>query len=177
MYYSYLNIHNNIGDIMIYIIIFIAKLIENAIGTLRLILVANGKKFIGAILLAITTMLWLYTAYIVVTPIESSIYRMLAFSLGAGIGSYIGSILEEKLAIGNNLISIMTTNKNIFKILNKKNIHYNIVNIGDEINIDIITPRKKRPEIVSYIRKYDSKATIIFQKVLIDKTKDYPLHN
>lgn len=152
---------------MIYITIFLAKIIENSIGTLRLILVANGKKFIGAILLTITTLIWLWTAYVTVDPMSNNIYRILAFSLGAGIGSYIGSIVEEKIAIGNNLISIMTTNKDIFKLLNKKKIHYNIVNIGDEINIDIITPRKKRPEIVSYIRKYDKKATIIFQKVLI----------
>ena len=61
----------------------------------------------------------------------------------------------------------MTTNKDIINILNRKKITYHINNIDKEINIDIIVPRKKRPYIVSYIRKYDKLATIIFQKVLI----------
>ena len=156
---------------MIYLLIFLAKLIENAIGTLRLILVANGKKLIGAFLITITTLIWLWSASVAVDPVGNNILRIVVFALGSGLGSYIGSIVEEKIAVGNNLISIMTHNKNIFKLLNDKKIKYNIVNIGDEINIDIITPRKKRPEIVSYIRKYDKNATIIFQKVLMDDSK------
>lgn len=156
---------------MVYLLIFLAKIIENAIGTLRLILVANGKKFIGALLITVTTIIWLWSASTVVDPIGNSVLRMIVFAFGSGIGSYVGSIVEEKIAVGNNLISIITNNKDIFKILDSKKIHYNIVNIGDEINIDIITPRKKRPEIVSYIRKYDKDATIIFQKVLISDSK------
>ena len=152
---------------MVYILIFTAKIIENSISTLRLILVANGKKFIGGVLLSITTMIWLITAYIIVDPVNTNIFRMISFALGSGVGSYLGSIIEEKIAIGNNLISVMTTNKDIINILNRKKITYHINNIDKEINIDIIVPRKKRPYIVSYIRKYDKLATIIFQKVLI----------
>lgn len=152
---------------MVYLLIFIAKIIENSISTLRLILVANGKKVIGGILLTTTTMIWLVTAYIIVDPINTDIFKMISFALGSGVGSYLGSIIEEKIAVGNNLISIMTTNKDIINILNSKKIPFHVNNIDKEINLDIIVPRKKRPYIISYIRKYDKKAIIIFQKVLI----------
>ena len=35
---------------MIYFLIFISKVVESALSTLRLILVANGKKILGMIL-------------------------------------------------------------------------------------------------------------------------------
>lgn len=152
---------------MIYLLIFLAKILENALSTLRLILVAHGKKFIGAILLGITTLIWMWSMTNILEDLNNSILKIICFTLGSTIGSYLGSILEEKLAIGNNLISIISTNKDIFKMLDKKKIKYYLVNNDNEINIDIIAPRKKRHEIVAEIRKIDKNALIIYQKVLI----------
>ena len=152
---------------MIYLLIFIAKILENTLGTLRIILVAHGKKTLGAILLGIATLIWIWSAANVLQDINNSVLKIICFILGSTIGSYLGSILEEKLAIGNNLISVISKKQNMLDILNKRKIKYYIVNIDNVINIDIIVPRKKRHDIVAYIRKYDKNALIIYQKVLI----------
>ena len=61
-----------------YFLIFMAKVIENTLGTLRLIIVANGKKVFGAILQGIIAIIWAISAGIVrywptysITPYEN----------------------------------------------------------------------------------------------------------
>ena len=44
---------------MVYLSIFIFKIIEDALATLRLIVVSNGKKVFGAILQFIVTLIWI----------------------------------------------------------------------------------------------------------------------
>ncbi len=76
------------------IIIFISKIIENTLSTLRIILIAKGKKRIGALLQGIISFIWIISTSIVV--IKNNPYKILFFCLGASIGSYLGSLLEEK---------------------------------------------------------------------------------
>ena len=97
-----------------YLIIFILKIIENSLATLRLILVSNGKKWLGAFLLFTTSIIWIVSSHIAI--IDINISMVLIFSVGSLLGSYIGSILEEKMAIGNNML-ICITQKQMSEIL------------------------------------------------------------
>lgn len=153
---------------MIYILIFIAKIIENCLSTLRLILVANGKKVIGAILQAIVTLIWLFSAATVIININSDIYKIVFFVLGSLVGSYLGSLLEEKLAFGNNLVIVNISKTKGLLLYNiiKEKYKTNIINDSDYLTIMIKTTRKKRPEVVSLIKIIDNNADIYTLKVL-----------
>ena len=80
---------------MLYIIILIAKILENTLSTLRIILIANRKKLIGALLQGIIVTLWIITAGIVIIDIQKDILKIVFFVLGSIIGSYLGSSIEE----------------------------------------------------------------------------------
>lgn len=75
---------------MVYIIIFILKILENALGTLRLIIVSNGKKVEGAVLNFLLSVVWVISTSMVV--IDNNIYKILVFAFGSLIGSYVGSV-------------------------------------------------------------------------------------
>lgn len=92
--------NNNSGDEMIYLLIFIFKMLENTILTLRIILVSNGKKCYGAILQVIVMIIWALTTSYVIINIKHNLLSLIPFSVGSGIGSYLGSLIEEKLALG-----------------------------------------------------------------------------
>jgi len=49
-----------------YLLIFSSKVIENALATLRLIVVANGKKLIGSFLNLIISIIWIISTSLVV---------------------------------------------------------------------------------------------------------------
>ena len=90
---------------MTYLIIFSLKVIENTIATLRLITVSNGKKLLGAILNFIMSIIWVISISLVVQDFKN-ILNILFFSLGCFCGSYLGSIIETKIAIGSNMLLI-----------------------------------------------------------------------
>lgn len=100
--------HNNSGDFMfLYILIFLSKVVENAIATLRLIVVANGKKILGAILQGITAIIWITVTGVVVNNVLEEPGKIIAFALGSIAGSYLGCFLEEKIALGNTLLTVI----------------------------------------------------------------------
>lgn len=146
------------------LIIFLLKLIENALSTLRLILVANGKKIIGSVLMFIISIVWALSATYVV--IKANVLNMISFALGAAIGSYIGSILEEKLALGNIIISF-ATNFNEYDLFKKLFTKYEtfIIKNDNQYNFKIITKRKYKHKIINTIKNVDKSINIVIEKV------------
>lgn len=153
-----------------YFIIFISKIIENSLSTLRLILVSNGKKKIGAILNGVIALIWLFTTGIVIIDVNKDPIKIIIFCLGSIVGSYLGSILEEKLAIGTNMIICVIKEiyendlKNILKdykitSLSEKNKSYSI--------LFITLKRKETKKISNIIKKIDKDANIIIEKIKI----------
>ncbi len=139
---------------MIYIIIFILKILENALGTLRLIIVSNGKKIEGAILNFLLSVVWVMSTSMVV--IDNNIYKILVFAFGSLIGSYLGSVLEEKIALGNNMLLVVSKKINSIQ----KELNCDTYPINKDILV-IMTSRKKRKEVIDLILNIDNQAKII----------------
>ncbi len=142
---------------MLYLAIFILKILENALGTLRLIIVSNGKKLEGAILNFILAITWIISTSLVV--IDNDIYKILVFAFGSFIGSYVGSLLEEKIALGNNMLFVISKKYNQIKN-NLDNLKFDNYVINKDMLI-IMVSRKKRKELIDKILKIDNKAKII----------------
>ena len=162
MYKKIIYTNYNIGDRMIYILIFISKILENTLATLRIIVVSNGKKKLGAILQGFITLLWLLITGIVIKDINKDIFKIIVFCIGCIVGSYLGSLIEEKIALGTNTTIAIIDNKYkniIFNKLNKYKI--NIINTNN-INtiIMLITPRKKTIKINNIIHNIDNNSII-----------------
>ena len=154
-----------------YLLIFISKIFENTLSTLRLIIVASGKKIFGAILQLCISLMWVSVTGIVVQNLNQDPLKMIVFAIGSLAGSYFGSYLEEKLAIGNNLISYMTDDKHkIFtNLLNDKNVPFVKVKSDNKEDIFLITtPRRKKNHILKLIKEYDEKAIIISEIININ---------
>ena len=142
---------------MLYLAIFILKILENALGTLRLIIVSNGKKLEGAILNFILAITWIISNSLVV--IDNDIYKILVFAFGSFIGSYVGSLLEEKIALGNNMLFVISKKYNQIKN-NLDNLKFDNYVINKDMLI-IMVSRKKGKELIDKILKIDNKAKII----------------
>ena len=98
-------------NILTYLGIFVFKIIEDALTTLRLIVVSNGKKVFGCILQFIATIIWIVLTATVLIDFKNDFWKIVAFSLGALTGSYCGSVIEEKIALGTNSYIIKTNKK------------------------------------------------------------------
>ena len=154
----------------IYFFIFIFKIIEDALATLRLIVVSNGKKGLGAILQFIVTLIWIVLTGTVLMGLQKDLFKVLAFALGSLFGSYFGSFLEEKIALGMNLVLVELENKNAIKLKNvleqKK---FSLVTIFNDKSsvLFIICKRRQMRIIITAIRGIDKNAIIISEKIKV----------
>ncbi len=84
---------------LIYLAILFSKIIENTLSTLRIIVVSKGNKKLGAILQGFVALIWIFVTGIVIIDISKDFIKVIFFVLGTIIGSYIGSLIEEKLKL------------------------------------------------------------------------------
>ena len=160
-------------NILTNLLIFTFKVIENTLSTLRIIVISNGKKILGAILQGTVSIVWVISTSLVVINIQKDPLKIISFTLGALIGSYIGSIIEEKLALGTNMITTII-NKNLTEKITyalKKQKHEAIIlngkNIYEQKNIlIIITKRKNSQNIIKLIKNIDKSAKIIIENAI-----------
>lgn len=144
-----------------YFYIFIFKIIEDSLATLRLILVSNGKKVWGAILQLTVTIIWLWLTGYVLIDFMQDMLKVYAFAIGSLFGSYIGSLIEEKIAIGTNCFIIKSNYINsITKTLNKT---YKCLPLNNYLIV--ITPRKKTKDIIKKTKNIDNNSYIICEKI------------
>lgn len=152
---------------IIYMAIFFSKIMENALATLRLIVVANGKKKIGAILQGMVALVWIFVTGIVIVDINKNIFKIVFFCLGSMVGSYLGSVIEEKIALGSNILMCIVNKKHELSIKKSLN-EYKITTIEEKGNkysiLIIFIKRKETKKISNIIKSVDRNSIIISEK-------------
>ena len=85
---------------VLYFIIFFAKIIEVSIATIRVVLITRGERLIGAVLGFFEVMIWIIIVSRVLSDISSDPFKAVAYAGGFAVGNFVGSWIEEKLGIG-----------------------------------------------------------------------------
>jgi len=159
-------------NILIYAGIFIFKAIEEALRTLHIIVVSNGKKWLGAVVQFFVAIIWLVVTGTVIVDIKEDPFKIVFYALGSLIGSFLGSELEEKIALGY-IVLMVEVNNDISKPLTKrlKKSRFNIKSVRgskDETNLLMITAkRKKTDDVINIIRSFDKDAEIMTEKIKV----------
>ncbi len=152
---------------LIYILIFFAKIIEVSLTTVRTVLITRGEKFWGSFIGFFETIIWLCVISTVLVGITSAPLKMVTYALGFCCGNYVGCILEEKLALGLITINAIVSEKDgktLAEILRKDDIGVTIVDaegLKEEKKMLIFhVKRKRKPEIMRLIGNSNINAVI-----------------
>ena len=157
----------------IYFLIFIFKVLENTLSTLRIIVVANGRKLLGALLQGVIALVWAFSTSLVVIDVLKDPFKVVSFTFGSLVGSYIGSLIEEKIAMGTNMLTVVVdkccTSK-VVRALRKQKYEVIILNgkRKDELKnvLFIMVKRKKRNDVIKLINNIDYSSIIIIENAL-----------
>lgn len=163
-------------NIILYFIIFISKTIELALGTLRIIVIANGRKIFGSILQGVIAIVWICITGVVIVNIINDPFKIVAFALGSAFGSYIGGMIEEKMAIGSNLLIIIIKKELEEKIISIiKNNGYTVTNVEncdkEKSILVVVLTRKDRKKIINLIKSENKNVSIIVSNAYKLKNK------
>jgi uncharacterized protein YebE (UPF0316 family) len=93
--------------VLIPLLIFISRVADVTIGTIRIVFVARGKKAIAPVLGFVEVLIWII-AMSQILKYANNWPSYLAWAGGFAVGNYIGLYIEEKLAIGNLVIRAIT---------------------------------------------------------------------
>jgi uncharacterized protein YebE (UPF0316 family) len=157
-------------NILMYAVIFFSKVLENALATLRLIVVANGKKMTGAILQFIIALVWVLVTGSVLINITEDPLKVLFFALGSMVGSYLGSYFEEKMAFGSNTITAIidaNLSKTITDKIREMGFAVTLVNGEGKDKarsiLYIVVSRKRQKKIIHMIEELDKSSMIMLE--------------
>jgi uncharacterized protein YebE (UPF0316 family) len=95
------------GSFALPLLIFVAEVCVVTVGTLRIIFVARGHKFVAPALGFFEIMMWLFAAGVTMKNLDNW-QCCAAFALGFTLGSYLGILIEKWLALGTVIVRIIT---------------------------------------------------------------------
>lgn len=90
----------SLEGLALYITIFIAKIVEVSISTIRLVYNNKGERVKGTILGFIEILIWLLVVSSVLNNITEDPFKIFAYALGFALGNYLGLYIESKIALG-----------------------------------------------------------------------------
>lgn len=163
------------------LLVFFARILDVSIGTLRIIFVAKGLKYFAALLGFFESLIWLVAVAQVMQNLNSW-QTYVAFALGFAAGNYVGVVLEEKIALGNMLIRIITRREadELVHVLWEAGYGVTSVDAQGETGpvklIFSIVKRKNIAKIISIIRKYNPNAFYTIEDMrYVNETYPFPL--
>lgn len=91
---------NALPPIVVYVLIFIVKLIEVAMAVVRIVLITKGEKLKGSVIGFFEVIIWVIVAATVITDITEDPFKVVVYAFAFAIGNYVGSLVEKIMALG-----------------------------------------------------------------------------
>ncbi|MBN1881193.1 MAG: DUF2179 domain-containing protein [Deltaproteobacteria bacterium] len=156
--------------VVIPLLIFLARISDVTIGTLRIIYVAKGLKIIASFLGFFEVLIWLIALGQIIQNLTNPI-NYLAYAGGFATGVFLGVVIEEKLSVGIMQLRIITKKDaaRLMKFLKHEGYGITRVNaqgaFGPVDVIYTIVQRKEIPHLIQVIRAYNPNAVYSVEEV------------
>ncbi|WP_321286083.1 DUF2179 domain-containing protein [uncultured Sunxiuqinia sp.] len=98
---------NLFSYVVLPLLIFLARISDVTVGTLRIVMVSKGQKYIAPLLGFFEVIIWLVTMSKIIQNIDNWV-AYVAYGAGFATGNLVGLIIEEKLAVGIVQLQIIT---------------------------------------------------------------------
>ena len=172
-------------DITIYqyiilpLIIFFARICDVSLGTMRIVFVSKGKKSLAPILGFFELFIWI----VVINEIfknADSIVCYFAYAAGYAAGNFVGMNIEERLALGSQLIKVFSAKdiSPLQKSLNEAGFGATVVEgIGSTGKVKIlylVINRKTADHAKKILAEFDPMIFYVIEDVRLVKSGIFP---
>ncbi len=153
------------------LIIFFVRIIDVSMGTLRTIIVIRGKRVLGSLIAFIEVSIWFLAVKQALNVSETNLWIVASYAVGFALGTFLGSWIEERIAIGASSIQVITRGEryDLVKALRDANFAVSIINSkglnSKNLILIIEVKRKEINNVRRIINKIDSSAFITISDV------------
>ena len=138
--------------------IFLLRLLDQTLGTLRILYVNKGKPLFGAILGFIESAIWIVAISQVIQDLNDP-FLIFGYALGFAAGTIMGSYIENTIAIGDIVVRIFvpkdSDGEKVAEELRTNGLGVTIINgegMQGEVTIAwCVTPRKRLKEVMKIV--------------------------
>lgn len=145
------------------LLIFSARVCDVSLGTIRIIFISKGIKYLAPVISFFEILIWLLAISQILQNI-TNVYYYVFFAGGFATGTFVGMKIEEKLSIGLVMIRIITRKNadNLINFLKKQKYGITIVdaegNAGSVKIIFTVIRRENLKIVIECIKKFNPNA-------------------
>lgn len=156
--------------ILLPLAIFLARIADVSLGTLRIIFVSKGMKRIAPLIGFVEVFIWIIAISRIMQNLDNWLCYV-AYAGGFASGTYFGLIIEEKLAIGHEMVRVITKRDASDLVKKLKEEGYGVTSVdaqgvdGDVGVIYIIVRRSMLREVLDYINHYNPRALYTIESI------------
>ncbi|NQV35093.1 MAG: DUF2179 domain-containing protein [Phycisphaeraceae bacterium] len=151
-------------------LIFMARVADVTLGTIRLVFVTRGYKYLAPLIGFAEILIWILVMGQIMGHL-SNVACYVAYSGGFATGNFVGMWLAEKLIKGNVMIRVVTQRQadHLIEALRKDD--YGVTSVdGQGVQgavkvIFTIIPRNKTSHVIKIIRQFNPKAFYTVEEV------------
>lgn len=145
------------------LLILAARVVDVSLDTIRVIMVAKGYRNLAPFIGFFQSLIWLITITRIMANLDNW-FTYIGYASGFGLGTYVGMILEGKLALGFELVRVVTRRgaEDLIGGLREKN--YPVTTMtgegrdGEVGILYIIIRRKALRDVINTIQQYNPNA-------------------
>lgn len=152
-----------------YFLIFFARVIDVSMGTLRVLFLVRGRRLLAATIGLFEVTIYLMALGYVVGRLNDP-FSVFIYALGFATGNVVGSIIEEKVALGQVIAQVITLKEplQLAESLRASGFGVTITEgqgrEGCHPILHIGIPRKQLKTLYKTVNEWDKDAFVVFQE-------------
>ena len=170
---EFLETLSSISPILVWLLVCGAKIVEITIQSLKTCMMVKGQRLKAAGLGFIECTIWGLVISTIIGTLGDNIFLLLFYCVGYATGLFLGSTIENKIALGTSNLELIASDEStelITAYLKENNRGYTVFEghgSKDKMNmIFIVLPRKETPKTLREIRKVcDNKVFVVASEV------------
>jgi uncharacterized protein YebE (UPF0316 family) len=161
------------------LLIFMARICDVSIGTIRVIFIGRGFRWQSAVLGFFEVLIWL-TAINQIMSGEKHLIHFMAYASGYATGTYVGIWLEGKLSLGKVIIRVITRLDATELAASLRDADYMTTildaegSLGKVKVIFTVVERQKLPKVVALIKQFNPNAFYTVEDVRFVSQRERP---
>jgi uncharacterized protein YebE (UPF0316 family) len=152
------------------LLIFCARICDVSIGTMRIIFVSKGKRNIAPLLGFFEVLIWIIVVSRVMQNLDNYV-NYVAYAAGFATGNFVGMLIEERLAVGVQLIRVITHQQGpeLVRLLNSEGFGATVVEAqGAREKVALIytiVPRNDLAQVIGIINGFNPRVFYTIEDV------------
>lgn len=161
-------------------LIFAARVMDVSLGTVRVIFVSRGLKYLAPLLGFLEVLIWLLAIGQIMKNLSNPACYI-AYAAGFAMGNFVGICIAERLSLGVVLIRVITNNDALPLVQMLKAQDYGVTSVdghGTEGQVKVvftIVPRREVKNVAALIKEFNPQAFYSIEDVNFVAKGIFPL--